>query len=66
MFPLCLECTAESFRCDGLCLRASVRCDGVNNCEDGLDEAGCGEYTDTPPSLYACRFRFEVHARDRS
>ena len=41
---LCLECDAESFQCDdGLCLRASVRCNGEDNCLDASDEAGCGK-----------------------
>ncbi|XP_049885171.1 basement membrane-specific heparan sulfate proteoglycan core protein-like isoform X3 [Pectinophora gossypiella] len=35
-------CAADEFRCDdGRCVAGSARCNKVNECSDGSDEAGC-------------------------
>lgn len=38
-------CYPETFVCTdaGACLKGPVRCDGVDNCADGLDEANCSK-----------------------
>ena len=52
---------ASRFRChNGRCVLATERCDGVNNCGDDSDEAGC----ETPPCVYgACSHICEVKRR---
>uniref|UniRef100_A0A6I8NHQ1 LDL receptor related protein 10 n=1 Tax=Ornithorhynchus anatinus TaxID=9258 RepID=A0A6I8NHQ1_ORNAN len=37
------ECSRREFRCpNGRCVPRARRCDGVDSCGDGSDEAGCG------------------------
>ena len=37
------ECTRYQMRCyDGQCFNIEKRCDGVEDCSQGEDEAGCG------------------------
>lgn len=43
---LVLNCTSSQFRCaDGsACIGSRFRCDGVVDCKDNSDEAGCRKY----------------------
>ena len=43
---ICSECPPGKFQCaSGVCIEEEFRCDDVDDCHDGSDERGCGEYT---------------------
>ena len=39
------NCTSSQFTCvSGGCIPSAKKCDGTHDCQDGSDEAGCGEF----------------------
>lgn len=39
-------CTPNQFECEAnWCIEKIHRCDGINDCDNGRDEEGCGKYT---------------------
>ncbi len=57
---LCVKCTHGAFSChDGVCIRPSKVCNGVQDCDNGLDELNCTktadeEETQGPSTSYLC------------
>ncbi|XP_070184274.1 G-protein coupled receptor GRL101-like [Littorina saxatilis] len=48
-------CSEDLFQCveDGYCFDVQFRCNGVQDCPGGQDEAGCADYS--CPGMYRCR-----------
>ena len=41
--PTQLVCKSSEVKCDNKCIAKSKQCDGMPDCNDNSDEAGCGE-----------------------
>ena len=39
-------CPSNEFLCDGMCQPDFWKCDGEPDCGDGVDELGCGEFSE--------------------
>lgn len=44
IFRVFAECKDDQFNCGPFCIPEDQKCDGNRDCDDGLDEADCGEY----------------------
>lgn len=45
--PSDTDCLDDEISCDGECHPLSIRCNGVDDCSDGIDEENCGDDRET-------------------
>lgn len=50
------RCESDEFACDGRCHSSSIKCNGLDECLDGLDEENCPVVDDQRPQPTPVKF----------